>query len=161
MTAANVQGGKQRLGCASRSHRRDVHRRSDPSTRRRAHPFQDPLCQTRLGLMSPTVNQAAHRAGTATVTAIVHGTTVRPMPYWKVRRENGAVDRGVQGQLETRRLGRPGVYDVFWERNPPLVPRRARMEVPERMHIGEVLTPLDPEAWSRQSNACGTRTSRL
>ena len=95
------------------------------------------------------INQAAHRAGTATVTAIVHGTTVAANA---VLEKSGArtgliTTAGFRDELETRRLGRPGVYDVFWERNPPLVPRRARMEVPERMHVsGEVLTPLDPEA---------------
>ncbi len=54
---------------------------------------------------------------------------------------------GFRDELEIRRLGRPSVYDVFWERIPPLIPRRRRLDIPERMTAdGEVETPLDADA---------------
>lgn len=80
------------------------------------------------------------------VASLVHGTTIASNA---VLEGKGAVTglittRGFRDELEIRRLGRPGVYDVFWERTPPLIPRRRRLEVNERMIVnGEVDTPLD------------------
>ncbi len=83
------------------------------------------------------------------VTSLVHGTTVASNA---VLEGQGAVTglittAGFRDELEIRRLGRPSVYDVFWERIPPLIPRRRRLEVPERMTAdGEAETPLDMDA---------------
>src|SRR5215831_3451537 len=80
------------------------------------------------------------------VASLVHGTTIASNA---VLEGKGAITglittRGFRDELEIRRLGRPGVYDVFWERTPPLIPRRRRLEVSERMTVnGEVDTPLD------------------
>ncbi|HKA54146.1 MAG TPA: hydantoinase/oxoprolinase family protein [Candidatus Binatia bacterium] len=80
------------------------------------------------------------------VASLVHGTTIASNA---VLEGKGAVTglittKGFRDELEIRRLGRPGVYDVFWERTPPLIPRRRRLEVSERMRVnGEVDTPLD------------------
>ena len=82
----------------------------------------------------------------AHVASLVHGTTIASNA---VLEGKGAVTglistKGFRDELEIRRLGRPGVYDVFWERTPPLIPRRRRLEVHERMMVnGEVDTPLD------------------
>lgn len=80
------------------------------------------------------------------VASMVHGTTVASNA---VLEGKGAVTglittAGFRDELEIRRLGRPGVYDVFWERTPPLIPRRLRVEVRERVTVhGQVDTPLD------------------
>jgi len=80
------------------------------------------------------------------VASLVHGTTIASNA---VLEGKGAITgllttKGFRDELEIRRLGRPGVYDVFWQRTPPLIPRRRRLEVNERMMVnGEVDTPLD------------------
>lgn len=80
------------------------------------------------------------------VASLVHGTTIASNAVLEGR---GAITglittKGFRDELEIRRLGRPGVYDVFWERTPPLIPRRRRLEVSERMTVnGEVDTPLE------------------
>jgi N-methylhydantoinase A len=80
------------------------------------------------------------------VASLVHGTTIASNA---VLEGKGAITglittKGFRDELEIRRLGRPGVYDVFWERTAPLIPRRRRLEVRERMMVnGTVDTPLD------------------
>ncbi len=79
------------------------------------------------------------------VASLVHGTTIASNA---VLEGKGAITgllttKGFRDELEIRRLGRPGVYDVFWQRTPPLIPRRRRLEVSERMTVsGAVDTPL-------------------
>ena len=54
--------------------------------------------------------------------------------------------KGFRDLIEIRRANRPreGMYDVSWEPSPPLVPRRDRLTVTERVdYLGNVLTPLD------------------
>jgi len=92
------------------------------------------------------VNDAIAASAGGRVEGIVHGTTVASNAVLEAK---GAVTglittRGFRDELEIRRFGRPGVYDVFWERIPPLIPRRRRLEVGERMRAsGEVERPLD------------------
>lgn len=80
------------------------------------------------------------------VASLVHGTTIASNA---VLEGKGAVaglitTKGFRDELELRRLGRPGVYDVFWQRTPPLIPRRRRREVTERITaLGKVDTPLN------------------
>ncbi len=51
---------------------------------------------------------------------------------------------GFRDALEIGREGRYDIYDLFLELPEPLVERRLRMEVPERLNVrGEVLVPLD------------------
>ena len=82
------------------------------------------------------------------ITSLVHGTTIASNA---VLEEQGArtgliTTTGFRDELEIRRLGRPSVYNVFWQRTPPLIPRRRRLEVSERMTVqGEVETPLNDE----------------
>ena len=52
---------------------------------------------------------------------------------------------GFRDVLEIGRLRLPQLYNLFYERRPPLIPRRHVFEVQERIGSqGEVLTPLDP-----------------
>jgi N-methylhydantoinase A len=79
---------------------------------------------------------------------LVHGTTIASNT---VLEGKGAVTglittRGFRDEIEMRRLARPAVYDFLWERNPPLIPRRRRKEVTERVTAkGAIFTPLDLE----------------
>jgi N-methylhydantoinase A len=54
--------------------------------------------------------------------------------------------KGFRDVLELRRQRNPVLYDVFWEKPAPLVPRRLCREVTERVGAdGSVVTPLDRE----------------
>ncbi len=92
------------------------------------------------------IEDALSRLPQSRIAGMVHGTTVASNA---VLEGKGALTglittKGFRDELEIRRLGRPGVYDLFWERTPPLIPRRRRREVTERMTAwGEVDTPLD------------------
>ncbi|GAA5076017.1 N-methylhydantoinase A [Thermocatellispora tengchongensis] len=53
---------------------------------------------------------------------------------------------GFRDVLEIRRGDRDDPYDLFWTPPPPLVPRRLRLEVAERVAAdGSVVAPLDPQ----------------
>ena len=101
------------------------------------------------GCIADTERQQAD----STISSLVHGTTIASNA---VLEEKGAVTglittQGFRDELEIRRLGRPSVYNVFWQRTPPLIPRRRRIEVAERMTVqGAVETPLN-EADVRQA----------
>ena len=52
--------------------------------------------------------------------------------------------QGFRDLLELRRQSRPSLYDLFFQKPAPLVPRHLRLEVPERVNArGEVLVSLD------------------
>ena len=82
----------------------------------------------------------------ANVEEIVHGTTVATNT---VLERSGArtgllTTRGFRDVLEIRRIRSPELYNPLWERPLPLVPRRFRLEVTERIdHLGRVERPLD------------------
>jgi N-methylhydantoinase A len=79
---------------------------------------------------------------------LVHGTTIASNA---VLEGKGAVTglittRGFRDEIEMRRLARPAVFDFLWERNPPIIPRRRRREVTERITAkGAIFTALDVE----------------
>ncbi|MGK0172219.1 MAG: N-methylhydantoinase A [Gammaproteobacteria bacterium] len=80
------------------------------------------------------------------VGSIVHGTTVAANTVLERRgaRTGLITTAGFRDELEIRRLGRPSIYNVFWERNEPLIPRRHRLEVRGRLTVdGEEDEPLD------------------
>jgi N-methylhydantoinase A len=55
--------------------------------------------------------------------------------------------RGFRDDLEMRAQRRPNIFDVGWERLPPLIPRRLRVEEAERIRSdGRIETPLDASA---------------
>src|ERR687886_1621588 len=82
----------------------------------------------------------------ARVAGVVHGTTVATNAVLERR---GAVTAlvttaGFRDVLELRRLRIPRMYDPFWRKPDPLVPRRLRFEIGERTAAGgTVLRPLD------------------
>ncbi|MEM7253542.1 MAG: hydantoinase/oxoprolinase family protein [Pseudomonadota bacterium] len=92
------------------------------------------------------VEAQASTSPTGGVTQITHGTTVASNAVLEnTRARTGLITtHGFRDDLEIRRQARPSVYDVFWERTEPLIPRRLRREVTERIRVdGTVETPLD------------------
>jgi N-methylhydantoinase A len=95
------------------------------------------------------IEAAMRESENAQVSAIVHGTTIaaNAVLEHKGAKTGLITTAGFRDELEIRRLGRPGVYSVLWERSAPLIARRYRLEVPERLTVdGAVDTPLDEEA---------------
>ena len=77
---------------------------------------------------------------------IMHGTTVASNA---ILERSGArvglvTSRGFRDVLELRNLRMPRLYDLTWEKPPPLVDRYLRVTVDERVSAaGEVVRPLD------------------
>jgi N-methylhydantoinase A len=79
------------------------------------------------------------------VAGVVHGTTVATNAVLERRGAKTALvtTRGFRDVLELRRLRIPHMYDPFWRKPEPLVPRRHRFELGERVTAGgEVLAPV-------------------
>jgi N-methylhydantoinase A len=82
------------------------------------------------------------------VRQFIHGSTVATNALVTQR---GAVTglittKGFRDILEIRRIDRPDehIYNIFWEKPKPLVPRRRRLEISARMMFdGTVLEPVD------------------
>jgi N-methylhydantoinase A len=80
------------------------------------------------------------------VVEIVHGTTVASNTILqKTGAATGLITtRGFRDVLEIGRVRTPDLYDLTWEKPAPLVPRRRRLEVDERIAAdGSVVRPLD------------------
>jgi N-methylhydantoinase A len=98
------------------------------------------------------------------VTGVVHGTTVATNAVLEHRGALTALvtTRGFRDVLELRRLRIPQMYDPFWRKPPPLVPRRLRFEVGERIAAdGTVIRPLDDgeaRALAEQLRAAGVES---
>ncbi len=78
-----------------------------------------------------------------------HGTTVasNAILEGKGAKTGLIATEGFRDILEIRNLRMPRLYDISWQKPPPLVPRYLRCTVAERMtHDGAAQTPLDPEA---------------
>jgi N-methylhydantoinase A/oxoprolinase/acetone carboxylase beta subunit len=79
------------------------------------------------------------------VAGVVHGTTVATNAVLERRGAKTALvtTRGFRDVLELRRLRIPHMYDPFWRKPDPLVPRRHRFELGERVTAeGEVLAAV-------------------
>jgi N-methylhydantoinase A len=84
-------------------------------------------------------------SGNGGVAEIVHGTTVATNAVLERRGARTALvtTKGFRDVLELRRLRIPHMYDLFWRKPPPLVERRLRLEVAERLAAdGSVLEEL-------------------
>ena len=89
------------------------------------------------------------------ITAIVHATTVatNTILEFKGARTGLVTTAGFRDVLELRRLRIPVLYDLQYDKPPPLVPRQHRLEVTERMGPdGGIRIPLD-EAGVRRAAA--------
>jgi N-methylhydantoinase A len=96
-----------------------------------------------------------HRIDPAAVARVVHATTVatNAILEGKGARTGLVTTRGFRDVLEMRRLRIPEMYTLNYPKPPPLVPRRLRLEVDERLGPrGEVRRPLD-EASARRAAA--------
>jgi N-methylhydantoinase A len=83
-----------------------------------------------LGLLLREAGESAER-----VSGIVHGTTVATNAILERRgaRTGLITTSGFRDVLEIGRLRMPGLYNLNYDRPPPLVPRRLRVEIEERM----------------------------
>jgi N-methylhydantoinase A len=75
-----------------------------------------------------------------------HGTTLVINSFIQRRGAKAALvtTQGFRDVLEIARANRPDPFDLHYQRDPPLIPRSLRFEVPERMDtFGEALTALD------------------
>ena len=91
------------------------------------------------------IAEALQSSGHAALGSLVHGTTIGSNTMLEGKGANTGLitTRGFRDELEIRRMARPPVFDFLWERMPPLIPRRRRIEVTERITSrGEVFTPL-------------------
>jgi N-methylhydantoinase A len=89
---------------------------------------------------------AAAGLAAADVTEVLHGTTVGSNTLLqKVGARTGLLTtRGFRDVLEIGRLRTPDMFDLTWDKPLPLVPRRLRREIDERIDArGAVLKPLD------------------
>lgn len=80
------------------------------------------------------------------ITAVIHGTTVATNTVLEQRGSRTALitTGGFRDVLELRRLRMPHMYDLFWRKPPPIVPRELRFELSERVAAdGTVRRPLD------------------
>ncbi len=87
-------------------------------------------------------------AAGAPPTEIVHGTTVATNAVLQRLGSPTALvtTNGFRDVLELRRLRVPHMYDLFWRKPEPLVERRLRFEIEERVAAdGTVLRPLDED----------------
>jgi N-methylhydantoinase A len=126
--------------------------------------FTDLICQDAAGRVSlrkvlstpPDYDRAVVAAvrGLAgaepeTVEAVVHGTTVATNAVLEHRGARTALvtTAGFRDVLELRRLRIPHMYDPFWRKPAPLVPRRLRFELDERVLAdGSVVRAAEPAA---------------
>lgn len=79
------------------------------------------------------------------IAEVLHGTTVgsNTILQRKGARTGLITTRGFRDVLEIGRIRMPDMFDLTWEKPKPLVPRRHRLEVAERMAAdGSVVEPL-------------------
>ncbi|MDB5506375.1 MAG: 5-oxoprolinase ATP-hydrolyzing [Devosia sp.] len=82
----------------------------------------------------------------ATLSEVLHGTTVGSNTLLQMAgaRCGLLTTMGFRDVLEIGRLRTPGMFDLSWDKPRPLVERRYRLEVRERMNAaGDVLTPIE------------------
>ncbi len=87
-------------------------------------------------------------SSSARVENFVHGTTIASNAVIenKTAVTGLMTTKGFREELEMRGQRRPNIYDVNWDRLPPLIPRALRLEVNERiLGNGTVEKPLNPE----------------
>ena len=89
------------------------------------------------------------KADARATTFFVHGSTVviNALTERKGAPTGLITTKGFRDVLEIGRANRPDIYNFYYEKPEPFVPRRLRLEVPERVdYTGRVLEPLDEES---------------
>jgi N-methylhydantoinase A len=84
----------------------------------------------------------------AGVSEVMHGTTVGSNTILqRAGARTGLITtKGFRDVLEIGRIRMPDMFDLTWEKPRPLVPRRHRLEVAERIAAdGSIVTPLDED----------------
>src|SRR5581483_10080532 len=119
--------------------------------------FDDETSEVRVA-KEPTTPSAPEGGVLAAVASVVPASTMASTRYFlhgttvglnSLLTRTGAVvgllaTRGFRDVVEIRRGDRDDPYDLFWKHPPPLVPRRLRIPVTERMLFdGTVHTPID------------------
>jgi N-methylhydantoinase A len=82
------------------------------------------------------------------IVEVLHGTTVgsNTILQRKGARTGLITTRGFRDVLEIGRIRMPDMFDLTWDKPKPLVPRRHRVEVTERLAAnGEVVLPLSED----------------
>jgi len=90
--------------------------------------------------------------GGGRIVELLHGTTVasNAILEHKGARTGLITTRGFRDVLEIRNLRMPRLYDMSWTKPPPLVERRLRVEVDERVNAqGGIDIPLDEASVER------------
>ena len=85
---------------------------------------------------------------TSRTSFFVHGTTViiNALTERKGVKTGLITTRGFRDVLEIGRANRPDIYNMYYTKPKPFIPRYLRLEVKERLNYkGEVLTPLDKQ----------------
>ncbi len=91
------------------------------------------------------------------IAEVSHGTTVATNAIIERKGVRVALvtTQGFRDILEIARYRAPQLYDVYFRKPEPLVERRLRFQVPERMTAGgEVVTPLDAAAVHAVADTC-------
>src|SRR5580704_2538215 len=90
--------------------------------------------------------------GSGRIVELLHGTTVasNAILEHKGAKTGLITTRGFRDVLEIRNLRMPRLYDMSWTKPPPLVERRWRVEVDERVDAhGQIEKPLDEASVKR------------
>ena len=80
------------------------------------------------------------------ISEVSHGFTVAANAILEGKGDRTALitTAGFRAVLELTRIRTPRLYDLYYQKPPPIVERRLRFEVKERVnHLGEILRPLD------------------
>src|SRR5258707_4202646 len=91
-------------------------------------------------------------AGASGIVELLHGTTVasNAILEHKGAKTGLITTKGFRDVLEIRNLRMPRLYDMSWTKPPPLVERRLRVEVDERVNAqGGIDRPLDEASVER------------
>ncbi|MGQ9477452.1 MAG: hydantoinase/oxoprolinase family protein [Candidatus Bipolaricaulia bacterium] len=91
------------------------------------------------------------------ISQFVHGTTVviNAITERKGAKTALITTKGFRDVLEIQRANRPDMYNLFYRKPKPFVPRRYRFEVTERLNYkGEVLQELDEEEVREAISRC-------
>jgi N-methylhydantoinase A len=129
---------------------------------------EDGVVHTKKILSSPDDYSRAIEEGTRALLAesdiaadaiseVSHGTTVATNAIIERKGVRVALvtTQGFRDVLEIARYRAPQLYDVFFRKPEPLVERRLRFQVPERMAAnGEVVIPLDADAVHAVADQC-------